>query len=466
LAIRKRICLLVALLTVTYFSSNSASAQIPDAAVAAGIAVIGKKTVGSVLDDLQKSAQNIGLIANNDANLDFGNALITLQASLQGVMNSLDNERSKVVNDLDTQRKEALLDVYVLSNDMLKDQLPADIASLEMDSLTVLNHVNLLGKKTPFMIGYIKPTVLSYKDTGDYDVSITGIGIGNQEGKELPTTVTLTPPDGRPIKITPTNTVGGITFTIPRTAVEQRFSNTSLYKVTVNIASVAPTDCGPLGVFTCQRPYSFEYSTVLFPKTAVSGTVSQITTTPSTDPSTRKAKLVSVTTPNGNGPHGGHMQTWATPAVVPDAGYQFTKIDVLSCSNVNGNPGDPCQFIYIDTPSMLPQNAGQAAQVTGRNNSWPVQLNFNIWEEKQTTISNPIPSFPVAFGAGETKPVVVRGDAVSVLMDLTSTDGRDWTIQVAPPGGLATDVVVCSGRTDIGGGLVQYLCQAKTVDFY
>ncbi len=121
-----------------------AKAQITDLALSGAGAAIGTMAVGKVLDDLQRTVQNVGSILNNDFNLDYGNAFITLQSGTQGVLYALDNERSKIVNDLDTQRKEALLDVYVLANDMLKKEIPFEQAKLKVDTLTVLNHVRLI----------------------------------------------------------------------------------------------------------------------------------------------------------------------------------------------------------------------------------------------------------------------------------------------------------------------------------
>jgi hypothetical protein len=386
--IHRKIALFSVLVSFTACQQGIAGAQIPQVAITGGLSVIGKFTVGKVLDDLESKAENIGSMANNDANLDFGNAYIALQSGLQGVVESLDNERSTIVNNLDDQRKFALLDVYVLANDMLANQIPLDMATMEVDTLTVLNHVNLLGKKTPFMIGYITPTVISYKDSGDYDVKVTGIGIGNQDGKQLPTTVTLMPSDSPPVTVPLTNIVNGVTFTIPRAMVAKRFNNSSLYRMGVKIGSTAPSPCGPVDLFTCERHYQFQYSMVLFPRIAVSGTVLQIRTTPSTDPSTRQGKTTSTTTANGNG---NHSHAWATPVVTADPGYRIVKVELTSADNVQNKPGNPCAFVYINPGSVSPQNNGASAMVTGSNNSWPCGLTFTAWEEKITALSDTLP---------------------------------------------------------------------------
>jgi hypothetical protein len=148
-------------------------------------------------------------------------------------------------------------------------------------------------------------------------------------------------------------------------------------------------------------------------------------------------------------------------------GYTITKIELTKCDNAQNKPGNPCAFVYPDTETMAPRNMGAAALVTGRNNSWPVTLHFAVWEEKAITNSVSLPSIPIAFAPGETKTVKVAIDAVSVLMKLTSVTGGKDTVPITPPSGLAlTDQVVCTSRQDIGGGLVQYLCTAKPVDFY
>jgi hypothetical protein len=168
-------------------------------------------------------------------------------------------------------------------------------------------------------------------------------------------------------------------------------------------------------------------------------------------------------TANGDG---NHYHGWATPPVSADPGYIITKIEFTGRDNIWNKPGDPCAFVYVDPESMKPQNRGGSARITGTNNSWPCKVTFTAWEEKQTSVSVPLAPLPVAFGADETKPVKVMADAVSVLLSLTAVDGKKYTIPLVPPGGLATDVVVCTSRTDIGSGYAQYVCRAKDVDYY
>lgn len=378
-------------------------------------------------------------------------------------MNSLDNERTKIVDNLDDERKNALLDVYILSQNLMAKQVPADIATLQVGALNVLNHARILGKKTPFMIAYITPTVVTDKASGDYPVTVTGIGIGNQDGKDLPTSVTLLPPDGPAIPAKVSDVPNGIAFTIPRSALEKRFSNFGFYRMGVKINSTAPSSCGPVGLFTCDKPFSFTYSMVLFPNVALSGTITQIRTTPSTDHATRKGLQVSTTTANGDG---NHMHTWATSIVNADPGYKILDVKLTGTDNAWNKPGNPCAFVYIDGATLAPQNDGASALITGKNNSWPCTLTFTAYEEKIIQISNPLPNIPIAFAAGETKQIDVAADAVSVLMNLTDVESHKSIIQIVPAGGLATDSLDCTGRVDIGSGLVQYLCKAKDVDYF
>ena len=321
---KKAFALVLAIFMTVSVPLPFADAQISDPLMAGALAIIGPMTVGKILDQIQQMIENVGAIANNDFNLDYGNAFITLQAGMQGVWNSLDDERTKIVNDLDSQRKNAIADVYVLAQDMIKKQIPFQQAKLKVDTLTVLNHVGLLGKQTRFMIAHIDPTVITYKDTGDYAVTILGIGIGNQEGKQVPTTITLIPPNAASHTIKPENIVDGVKFTIPRTLVASKFALSNFYRMKVVIASKVPQACGFLKIRTCIQPYSFDYSLTLFPRVAVSAVVNQFRTTPTTDPSTRIAKNTSVTTPNGDGHPG---QNWATPVIVADLGYQILKVD-------------------------------------------------------------------------------------------------------------------------------------------
>ena len=55
----------------------------------------------------------------------------------------------------------------------------------------------------------------------------------------------------------------------------------------------------------------------------------------------------------------------------------------------------------------------------------------------------------------------VRGDAVSVVMKATPVIGPQSVVPLFPPGGAASGAVVCTNRTDVGGGLAQYVCAAK-----
>ncbi len=272
------------------------------------------------------------------------------------------------------------------------------------------------------------------------------------------------PPDGPPVEVNPDNIPDGITFTMSRGAVAQKFDLKSMYRMRVKIASKVPVSCGVLHLWKCERPFEFEYSMTLFPKVAISGVVNQIRVTPTTDPSTRTAIYTQTTTPNGDG---NNMQTWSTPAVSADPGYQITKIELTKTDNAWNKPGNPCVFVYVDSETMNPRNMGASAQMTGKNNSWPCTLHFTIWEEKKTNNSVTLPSFPVGFAPGETQPVKVVGDAASVFMSLISATGAKYIVPLVPLGGSAvSDPVVCTGRQDIGGGYFQYFCTAKKVDFY
>lgn len=464
---RVRIAGLLAALASASVPPLPAQAQIPDAASKAALGAIGNMLVGDVVDQINQLMANCASIANNSVNLDYGNAYISLQAGVQGVFNSVDNERKTVVNNLDDERKYALLDVYVLANDMVKNQIPFVQAKLKVDTLTVLNHVALLGKKTPFMISLIDPTVVAEKPNGDYQITVVGIGIGNPEGTQLPTTVTLSPPDGMPQEIKPDNSNEGITFTIPRAMLEPHFNDTVFYRLPIKIESKVNQPCGFLHLATCDQPYSFDWRMTLFPRHAITGTVAQIKATPSTDPNSRTPKYVQADTANGDG-NGGHgiIHSWATPVVVPDAGYLFTKIDYTSCVNGWVKPGNPCAFMSISDGTLVPRNGGSSAQVSGTNWSWPLSLHFTLWEEKQITVSQALPSYPISFSAGQSIPVVVFGDVASAIINLTTVTGQQAIIPLIPPGGKATDPLVCTNATNIGNDQTQFICTAKDTNYY
>jgi hypothetical protein len=106
------VSLIVLVLCVAYL--EPAHAQIPEAAAAAGLVAIGKRTVGSVLDELNQQITNMAGILGAQADVTMGNAVIALHGVFQGVWLSLDKERDQIVNDIHDQRQQALVDAYVL----------------------------------------------------------------------------------------------------------------------------------------------------------------------------------------------------------------------------------------------------------------------------------------------------------------------------------------------------------------
>jgi hypothetical protein len=432
-------------------------------------AAFGKEVVGSVLDQAQQTLQNLNAMLTSDLNMDFGNGVITYQAALGGLVNSLDNERTATVNSLDTERQSALFDLYNMGNQLLNKQVGASTAKLKVDMLTVLNHVAILGTKTPFMITRIDPTVLTYQASGDYLITVTGIGIGNN-GKQIPTSVTLTFPDAPTMNIQPQNIVDGIQFTIPRAAVAAKFQTNWFYQIRVTISSQVPDPCGVTHPIHCIIPanttYSFPYLMRLFPQYAVEGTVSQMAVTATTDPATRmKAADAVVDIPGGSN---SNWQTFATNVVIPDAGYQIVSIDPNSHVDNDYGKAGVCNFALADAGAFNPKSMGGAAQVTGKTNGPRCKERWTVWEEKKTSVSAPYPSYWITFAAGESKIVKVHSDAVSATMNFISATGSPQ-LDVIVPVGTATvtrDFVRCDAAFDAGNGLTGYDCTAQGIDFY
>lgn len=459
----------VLLLSVTCIPSGKA--QDP---VSTGITVaFGKMAVGSVLNQAEQTLQNLNSMLTSDLNMDFGNGVITYQAAVGGLINSLDKERTATVNSLDTERQSALWDTYNMGNQLLNKQVVPLQAKLEVNMLTVLNHVALM-KNTPFMITNIDPTVLTYQASGDYLITVTGIGIGNYQGTQIPTSVTLTFPDEPTMKIQPQNIVDGIQFTIPGAAVAAKFQTNWFYQIRVTIASQVPDPCGVMHLIHCVIPanttYSFPYLMRLFPKYAVAGNLSQATVTPTTDPSTRKTAAAAVVDiPAGSN---SNWQTWATNVVLADPGYQIVSIDPNSRVDNDYGTGGACNFALADAgvfnPKSDPQSMGGMAQVTGKTNGPRCREEWTVWEEKQTTTGVSYPSTWITFKPGDSQIVMVHSDDVTATMNLTSATGRSQLDVIVPIGAASpiTDFVVCSAPFDAGGGMTGYDCKAQGIDFY
>jgi len=360
-----------------------------------------------------------------------------------------------------------LLDVFVFSDQLTKHQIPTIQAKLKVDTLTVLNHTRFIGKLTPFMITNIDPTTIAYKASGDYQVTVIGIGIGNQEGKTIPTKVTIYPSDGQPFAVPSVTSIpDGVVFQIPGSFATPRFSDTNFTRLRVEISSVVPGKCGPFKLEHCQLPFSFTYAVTLFPKIAVSTVVQQVIATPGTDPASRQVLHMIANVPPGS-KH--NYPPWATNVVGADPGFTILSVAIdpqQYCVNTSGAGGNPCAFPMGNPGWNQPKNGGATARATGTGNGPAVQLHFVAYEERKITISTPLPDLNVAFAPGESKTVKVRGDAASVVMQTTPAIGPQSVVPLFPPGGVASSFVVCTNRTDVGGGLVQYVCAPKGLDSY
>jgi hypothetical protein len=456
---------------VAAISTSSARASIIDTLTTPEKAAFGKisdLTVGSVMDTITQKADKLGQSLATQYTLATGNTFITLQAEIQGVQEALDSERTKLVSDVNDQRLLALLDLYNLSDQVGNGIIPADIDQFQVDTLNVLNHLNFIGRRTAFMVSLITPTTVVYQTNGDYTSNINGIGLGSKEGVDYQTTVTIFDPHSANISAQVKNTTLGISITIPRSQLDAYFAENAITKLNVKVTSQVPGSWSILNWFPSKKTYVFPYEMVIFPKNAIHLSVQQSKSISGLDGHDVSVRIVHATTGDWDGETSPHPWVASPDPIFPDGGYLITKVVQLSCTKHHPASGNPCAFVYLDgnVNNPLAWNQGKFVSVKGSNNSWAVDMDFQIYEQKQITTAQALPLVSLNFSPGESKWLDVEQDADTVSLTMTPVIGSQQVSQLLPPGGSGSDLIVCTSPSTPGGNVARYLCKAKGYDAF
>jgi hypothetical protein len=319
------------------------------------------------------------------------------------------------------------------------------------------------------MVSSITPTTLTYKAAGVNEVIVTGIGIGSKDGVDFDTSVVARFPDrNADIKLSVTNTADGISFVFPRDLVDPLFSKAGVSKVAVTLKSTVPVGCGPFGLFSCNKEFSFPYTALIFPKVAVVADIEQSKTEKKTDPSSHKLLKIEHAHAPEYDSNGG---PWAADdaLVYPENGYAITEISPAECKKNNPSGDDGiCQYVYPDPEiwNQLKTNNGAYARIYGRNNSKSVNLYFNVYEEKLVDKPDKYPAISYTFGVNDSKEIVVKSDATYVAITAKPVIGNPQVFTLVPAGGSATSLITCTGGTPVGDNQSKYQCVSKGYDAF
>ncbi|MGZ4925173.1 MAG: hypothetical protein ACXV4B_01810 [Halobacteriota archaeon] len=432
----------------------STQAQITEVAAQAVVTKLGQRTVKSVLDELEQRITNISAIVGTQASLTAGNTVTSADAALRGLMNSLADEKNKTIDQLDQERALALADVYIVTDELLNNRVPQTAAALNVMVVRDMNHLGpLLASKTPFMVGAVSPTVLLPKDTGDYTVTVLGVGIGKKDGEDYKTEVTATfPGDARQTVLPISNTTDGIKFRIPLAKIAPTAKGNVVSTFPLIIKS--QISCGFLNLKTCD--YSFPFELTVFPTVALKIDVEQQGSTPGIKPGTERLLKVEHVRGNGHGKEGGPWVADDYP-LMASSGYSITRVNLKDCSNGFVSDGNFCAFVYMDDFGPYPRDS---VSIHGTNNSGPIDMHFNVYEAQKFKNAVPLPSLHYEFGPEDAKFMEFDSSAELIGLNVQMPfAGRTKYVQLKPASLRADDPILCTAPVDLPGGKTRYSCQ-------
>lgn len=432
----------------------SAQAQITEVAAQAVVTKLGQRTVKSVLDELEQRVTNLSAILGTQASLTAGNTVTSADAALRGLMNSLANEKNKTIDQLDQERALALADVYIVTDQLLQNKIPQTAAALNVMVVRDMNHLGpLLGSKTPFMVAAVSPTVLLPKNTGDYTVTVLGVGIGKKDGDDYKTEVTATfPGDASPTVLSISNTTDGIKFGIPLAKIAPTAKGNVVSTFPVNIKSHIP--CGFFNLKTCD--YSFPFELAVFPTTALKVDVEQQGSTPGIKSGTERLLKVEHASANGHGKEGGPWVAEDYP-LAASSGYSISRVSLKECANGYVTDANFCAFVYMDDFGPYPRDS---VSIHGSNNSGPVNLYFNVYEAQKFKNAVPLPPLHYDFGPEDAKFMEFDSSAELIGLNIQMPfAGKTKYVQLKPSALRADDPILCTAPVDLPGGKTRYSCQ-------
>jgi hypothetical protein len=453
----KRLIQVVLLVGATILG-GTAHAQIADAAAQAVVGKIAQRTVKSVLDELEHRITNISAIIGTQVSLTAGNTVTSADAALRGLMASLVNEKNKTIDQIDQERALAIADVYILTDQLLQNKVPQTAAALNVMVVRDMNHLSpLLGSKTPFMVAAVSPSVLLPRSSGDYEVTVLGVGIGQKDGDDYHTVVTARfPGEADDTVLNTVNTADGIKFLVPYGKVAAVANGDVVKSFPVSIRSHVPKACGIFHLAACD--YSFPFEVAIFPKTALRIDVEQQSSTAGVKPGTEKLMKVEHASAASHDKNGGPWAADEYP-LQADPGYYITRVDLKECENGRVDSAHFCDFVYMEGFGPYPRSA---VSIHGTNNSEAVNLYFNVYEAQQFKLPVPLPTLHYTFGPQDAS--FMEFDTTAELIGLhiqMPFAGKSKYVQIKPSALRADDPILCTAPTDLPGGKTRYSCQVN-----
>jgi hypothetical protein len=436
-------------------------AQVSEAATAAAVAAIGNWTVGNLLDDLERRLLNVSADLRNNMNLALANGHAAATSTLEGMKLALRSERERLVSDLDGERQLLLGGMHALTDSLLKREVPDAQARVVVDVLKILNRVRLLAEQTPFLVTHISPSVLTHKESGDFQISLRGIGfeLSESTGRKKPV-VTY----GEKRQELPSDSVfldpHGLALTLPGGEIRSLFTERERFvTVPVSLSATAQKRCWLF--FSCDEDYTLNFAVILHPRIAGRATLEQIVVDRVTDQKTRQVIRKDVPTCNA---HNSSPCAWSTgPVTASSSDYRIVGFRNPAECHQDPKYGNPCAFTKPDGFVANCQIVDfKSASCHGTHQSYPVTLKFEFWEEKEiekrTVVSGPS---PIEFELGKAVPIRFSSRATSVILNVNYADGSSFVASLRPSNLTGTGPLICTAIANIGQSEEQSYCTLR-----
>jgi hypothetical protein len=451
---------LMGILAAFAYFPHTAHAQTPETLVSAGTTILGAITVKKIFSDIQQTLDQAQKGFESSGNRLLGSGVEQSYAMLQQLEQSLNDDLTKTFNQISDQRKLAILDLYKVSHN-LENKTANDFAADIVQEDKAIAEVRFLGKDVKFLIVRVTPSMFEKTGISSTPIAIYGVGFGTDDAnKKFTTTVLLA---GQTISSADIETKEwGIQVNFghldPKLLFKEADYNHVPMIITSTITETGGRWCAWAG---CQRKeqYSATYHVDFYPTNPANLTVKQEGEELVANGQQEVATYV-LDLPDMNNAH--HDATTSTPPIFSGTGWRWDHEDPSHFGCANAGSINGCPFAHPQ-PSHIFNDSTQI-QWSINNSGGPVHYTLAAVKKQYEKKAKPFDDVQFTLTPGQSQHVQIAKASVSAWIEgVLPTGQKIGPINLKPPGGLATDPIVCISAGDVGDKSV-FDCQMQSID--